>query len=203
MTIASVAALLGAMLAIAIVPGPSDLLVIGRSIGLGFTHGLLATLGIIAADYVFVICALLSLGWIAEQLGSLFRIVELVCGVYLVVLGAGAWRARPVTAAPTVPPGAGSAYASLASGFLLALGDPKAIFFYMGLLPAFVDPATATWREALIVMLAATVTIAGIKLFYAALAGRARVWIMQPRLSLVSGTVLAGTGAWLIWRAVA
>jgi threonine/homoserine/homoserine lactone efflux protein len=204
MTIAGVAALLGTMLAVAIVPGPSDLLVIGRSIGLGFAQGLLATLGIIAADYVFIICAIYGLGWVAGELGPLFRIVELVCGAYLAALGVLAWRSHAVASEAPVSAGTSASYASFTSGFLLTFGDPKAILFYMGLLPAFVDPAAATWREVLIVMLAATATIAGIKLVYAAMAGRARAWIARPhfqrRLSVSSGFVLIATGAWLIVR---
>ena len=33
------------------------------------------------------------------------------------------------------------------SGFLITFGDPKAILFYMGLLPAFVDMATVASAE--------------------------------------------------------
>lgn len=192
------------MLAVAIVPGPSDLLVIGRSIGLGFTHGLLATLGIVAADYVFIVGAIYGLGWIAGELGPLFGVVELFCGAYLVALGVRAWRSDAIASGVAVPAGASTGIASFASGFVLTLGDPKAILFYVGLLPAFIDASTATWREASIVMLAATVAIAGIKLVYAAMAERARAWIArghrQRGLRASSGAVLVATGAWLIAR---
>ena len=87
-------ALTGAMLAIAIVPGPSDFLTVGRSIAAGFRHGVAVTLGVIAADYVFILAAALSLGVIAEQLGELFVVIKYACGLYLISLGIMTWVSR-------------------------------------------------------------------------------------------------------------
>jgi len=91
------------------------------------------------------------------------------------------------------------------SGFLITFGNPQAILFYMGLLPAFVDIATVVWADALIVMAAATVTIAIVKLSYAYLADRARALFENSRARMIinrlGGGVLAGTGVFLLLRA--
>lgn len=204
MTTAATLALFGTMLAIAIVPGPSDFLVVGRSMAAGFTHGLGVTLGVIAADYIFILAAVLSLGVIAEQLGGLFVVVKYACGLYLIALGVATWVTRSGSAGDTYAR-RGPWLASVSSGFLITFGDPKAILFYMGLLPAFVDMATVTWGDALIVMAAATVTIATVKLSYAYLAGRAGVLLRNRRarrvMNLLGGGVLAGTGLFLLLRA--
>ena len=201
MTIGATLALLGTMLAIAVVPGPSDFLVVGRAAAAGFAHGLGVTLGVIAADYLFILAAVLSLGFIAEQMGSLFVIVKYVCGLYLVGLGIVTWRAR--NQSPGEVDGRSSSWvASVSSGFLITLGDPKAILFYAGILPAFVDMETVTWRDALIVLAAATVTIAVVKLSYAYLAGRARSLLENGRartaMNILGGGVLAGTGVFVL-----
>lgn len=201
MTVGATLALIGTMFAISIVPGPSDLLVVGRSAAAGFIHGLGVTLGIIAADFLFIVAAMLSLGFIAEQMGGLFVIVKYACGLYLIGLGIVTWRSRPESADDV--DGRRSSWAmSVASGFLITLGDPKAILFYAGLLPAFVDMETVTWRDALIVLAAATVTIAVVKLSYAYLAGRARSLLENGRaraaMNILGGGVLAGTGVFVL-----
>lgn len=192
------------MLAIAIVPGPSDFLIVGRSMAAGFAHGVGVTLGVIAADYIFILAAVLSLGVTAQQLGGLFVVVKYACGLYLISLGIMTWASRSNSVGNT-PAHSGSWVASFSSGFLITFGDPKAILFYMGLLPAFVDMATVAWADVLIVMAAATVTIATVKLSYAYLADRAQALFENHRARLVmnvlGGGVLTGTGVFLLLRA--
>lgn len=204
MTLSATLALLGAMLAIAIVPGPSDFLTAGRSIAAGFSHGLAVTLGVIAADYIFILVAALSLGAIAEQLGTLFVLIKYACGLYLIWLGIMTWKAHS-TLMEDAPTRSGSWVASFTSGFLITFGDPKAILFYMGLLPAFVDMTTVAWIDILTVLVAATVTIAAVKLSYAYLADRARALFENRRARLImnvlGGGVLAGTGIFLLFNA--
>lgn len=204
MTASATLALLGTMFAIAIVPGPSDFLIVGRTMAAGLTHGLGVTLGIIAADYIFILAAMLSLGVLAEQLGDLFAVVKYACGLYLIWLGITTWRTRDTSIGDT---GArsGSWFASFSSGFLITFGDPKAILFYMGLLPAFVDMATVTWIDFLIVMAAATITIATIKLSYAYLSDRARALLENNRARVLmnglGGGVLTAIGVFLLLQA--
>ena len=99
----------------------------------------------------------------------------------------------------------GSWVASVTSGFLITFGDPKAILFYVGLLPAFVEMTTLAWTDILTVMAAATVTIATVKLSYAYLADRARALFENSRARLImnvlGGGVLAGTGLFLLLNA--
>jgi len=192
------------MFAIAIVPGPSDFLVVGRAAAAGFMHGLGVTLGVIAADYLFIFAAVLGLGFIAAQMGDFFVVVKYACGFYLIALGVATWRSRNGPAEDSN--GLTSSWtASVSSGFLVTLGDPKAILFYAGLLPAFVDIETMTWGDALIVMVAATATIAVVKLSYAYLAGRARLLLENGRartvMTALGSGVLAVTGVFLLLRA--
>jgi threonine/homoserine/homoserine lactone efflux protein len=200
-TAASILTLAGAMLAIAIVPGPSDFLVVARSITAGFAHGAAVTLGVIAADYVFILAAIFSLGLIASQFAELFAVIKYVCGFYLIALGVAMLCTRNEQ---QVESGlqTGSWVASLSSGFLVTLGDPKAIFFYLGFLLAFVDMANATGRDAVIVMAVATVTIAVVKLSYAYLSGRAKKMLETDRARTVMQTVgsgvLVATGAFVL-----
>jgi threonine/homoserine/homoserine lactone efflux protein len=83
---------------------------------------------------------------------------------------------------------------SIAAGFLTTVGDPKAILFYLSLLPAFVDMTAVTWRVALLVLVAATLTIASIKLGYALLSVRAKTYL-ESRNALVKTSAVSAAAA--------
>ncbi|WP_437938126.1 LysE family transporter [Sorangium sp. So ce341] len=70
MTPGNTVALLGTMLVLAIVPGPSDIAVVARSVASGFTSALFMIVGIVAADLVFIVLAVYSLTAIAELMGG-------------------------------------------------------------------------------------------------------------------------------------
>ena len=79
------------------------------------------------------------------------------------------------------------------------IGNPKAILFYMGALPGFLDLSRLEWREmAAIAVVSAGVPMAG-NLGLAAFLGRARQLLSSPvamwRLNLGSGLVLIAVGA--------
>jgi threonine/homoserine/homoserine lactone efflux protein len=64
-------------------------------------------------------------------------------------------------------------FSSFVSGLLIALGDPKAILFYMGLLPAFMDLSNVTIVDTVFIMTAATGVIVSVMASYAYRAGSA------------------------------
>lgn len=193
MTVTQFVALLATMLAIAVVPGPSDLLVVGRSIAAGFSHGVAVTVGVIAADYVFILVALFSLGFIANELSAVFAVIRYGCGLFLIGAGIATWRSRDRNATVRSERSRSLA-ASFAAGFLTTVGDPKAILFYLSLLPAFVDMTAVTWRVALLVMAAATLTIASIKLGYALLSVRAKTYL-ESRNAHVKASAISAAAA--------
>jgi len=204
MTGHNIVLLFGAMLVLTIVPGPSDFAVVARTTTSGFAHGLLLIGGIIVADFLFILLAVYSLAAVADALGGLFVLVQYVCGAYLIWLGLNALRTRPrpVAASET---GGYSGVSSFLSGLLITLGDPKAILFYMGLLPAFVNVSDVSLTDTITVMIIATVAIGGVKTAYAYLADRARSVFSnaaaQRWLNIAAGIVLVGTGVNLFWRA--
>ena len=193
MTAHSLLALIGTLLVLAVVPGPSDIAVVARAASAGFLHGALMTAGIIAADLAFIVVAVLSLSAAADMLGPMFAGVRYLGGAYLLWMGLALLRRAPKT--DTAPlPTAASPVGSLAAGFTITLGDPKAILFYLGLFPAFVDLPSITVHDTVIIMLAATGVVGGVKLTYAWLADRARTFLDDPvaarRMDRIAGVLL-------------
>lgn len=200
LTTTSAAALFLTMLVLSATPGPSDFAVVARSLASGFRHGLLMVLGIVAADVLFILLAVLSLGVLAETLDGLFMWVRYACAAYLLWIALQLWTVKSQTGGLTEPVAASGA-GSFMGGLMITLADPKAILFYMGLLPAFVDMPNITVADAVSIMFIATVVICGVKLSYAWLANRARRLLgnqqARRRLDRLSATVLAGLGLYL------
>jgi len=192
------------MLVISAVPGPSDFLVVARAVTSGFAHALVVTAGIIGADFALIAIAMFSLNSIAAVLGPWFFVVELLSGTLLLVLGASSWRARSL-ARDGQPESSASAIGSFAAGFSITLGDPKALLFYIGFLPAFVDLTQLRLSGAATVMLAAMLAITVVKVSYAALATKAVALLESPRargrFAAVGASVLVLTGIVLLIRA--
>ncbi|ASC73248.1 putative membrane protein [Halomicronema hongdechloris C2206] len=201
MTGRHIATLFGTMLVLAVVPGPSDVAVVARSLISGFTQGLIMVVGIVMADLLFIVLAVFSLAEVADSLGALFVIVNYGCGLYLIGLGIHALRSRPhsieVSDVRQYP-----GYSSFLVGLLITLADPKAILFYMGLLPAFVELSTITVLDILVIMLIATTVVGGVKGTYACLANQAKGVFknsrLRQRLESIAGCVLLGIGLFIV-----
>lgn len=171
MTVAGMAALFGAMAVLAAVPSVSVLAVTSRSASHGFGHGAATSLGIVAGDLVFVLLAVFGLALLVEALGETFFLVRYLAGALLIWLGVSLWRA-PVRPEDGDAPEA-SLLSSFMAGLLLTLADQKAVLFYLGLLPAFVDLAAISLMDVAAVAAVTIVAVGGVKLGYAYAADRA------------------------------
>jgi threonine/homoserine/homoserine lactone efflux protein len=103
--------------------------------------------------------------------------------------------------AETFPAGNRSLAASFASGFLLTLGDVKAIAFYASLLPVFIDLTTLTVIDMLVLAMITIIGVGSIKLAYAVaasrLAIRANGTALQKVMQRSAGAAMVGAGSWL------
>jgi threonine/homoserine/homoserine lactone efflux protein len=196
-------ALFAAMGVLATVPSLSVLAVSARAASAGFRQGAWVTLGIVAGDTVFIVLAIFGLQWLAAALGDAFVWLKYLGAAYLLWLGFRLWRADTAVEAQAAG-GVAASTSSFMSGLLLTLGDHKAILFYLGFFPAFIDLAALTLADALAVVVIAAIAVGGVKLAYAAAASRAGL-VAGPRLgrmlNRVAGGVLLAAGVYLMFRA--
>jgi threonine/homoserine/homoserine lactone efflux protein len=172
--------LLGALIVLAIIPSISVLAVSARAAAFGFTHGLFTAIGIVVADILFILIAVYGLVFVAELMGEQFTLVKYLGGVYLIWLGVSLWRADTKTRS-SGEIGESSLGSSFLTGFLITLGDQKAILFYLGFFPAFVDLERMTPVDTLLIILIAILGVGGAKLVYAYLADRASLIFKNTR----------------------
>jgi len=192
------AALFGAMALLAAVPSVSVLIVSARAASAGFGHGALAAAGIVAADILFILLALFGLALLAEVLGDAVIWLRYAAALWLAWLAFGLLRAGAAPG-PEAPPRP-TRLSSFMAGFLLTLGDQKAILFYLGFFPAFLDLAAMTAADAIAIVLIAIVAVGGVKLAWAFAAARTGgiVGAKAGRaLNLAAAAMLAAVALWL------
>ena len=86
--------------------------------------------------------------------------------------------------------------AGFAAGVAVILANPKAILFYMGMLPGFFDVAALAWPDvAAVLAVSAAIPLAG-NLALAALVGRARA-LSSPR-AVARANRIAGSALILV-----
>ena len=205
MTLDAAAALFLAMAVLAAVPSVSVLTVSARAAALGFLHGACAALGVVVGDIVFILLAVFGLALLVEALGDLFFLVKYLGGAYLIWLGLSLWRSR-AQAARIERTGRSSLASSFMTGLLITLGDQKAVLFYLGFLPAFLDLSALSYLDVIAVVLIAIASVGGVKLAYAYAADRAGA-VLGSRtgaaMNVAAACVLIAVGAFMLAGAIA
>ncbi|HUV21227.1 MAG TPA: LysE family translocator [Gammaproteobacteria bacterium] len=191
------------MIVLAIVPSVSVLAVTARAVAFGFTHGLFTALGIVFADILFILVAVYGLALLAGMMGDQFRLIQYIGAAYLIWLGISLWRAdAQARAADSVRQSSWSS--SFLSGLLITLGDQKAILFYLGFFPAFIDLSTMTPLDTLIIVLIAILGVGGAKLVYAYLADRASAMFRNSRalhgINILAACIMITVGVALLLK---
>ena len=131
-----------ASLALIVIPGPSVLFVVGRSLAAGRRGGLLSVLGNELGVIPLLLAVAFGIGAVVSASVVLFTIIKIIGAGYLAYLGIQAirHRNRPV-AVEAEATRAGSDWRMLRQGFIVGLTNPKTIVFLVAILPQFVDPA--------------------------------------------------------------
>lgn len=189
-------AFFGIMLVLAAMPSSSVLIVVARSATSGFLHGLLVALGIVTGDIIFILIAILGLSLLAETMGSMFVLIKYLGATYLIWIGISLVlsRSKAVKSGDIVEE---SFTASFMSGLLFTLADQKAILFYLGLFPAFIDLASLTLPDIGVIVLIALVAVGGVKVLYAYMAIRVVSLISstaKQRMNIVAGCLMISIG---------
>lgn len=184
-----------------VIPGPSVLFVIGRSLALGRLGGLLSVVGNAIGMLPLVAAVALGVGAVVAQSVVLFTIIKFVGAGYLVYLGVQAIRHR-ADAAAAVNGGAAprSHWRQLGEGFVVGVTNPKTIAFFVAVLPQFVSFSAGSIPLQLFEFGVVFIVLALIcDSVWALAASGARAWFARsPRriehLSATGGVMMIGLG---------
>ena len=128
-----------------LVPGPTALLLLCRSLSHGGRATIPLVIGVVAGDLVAMTLSMLGLGAMLLTSATLFTACKWLGALYIVYLGIKTWRA-PALALTAAPPVAGF----MREAFVVTALNPKAILFFVAFLPQFVDTAKNGWPQLLI-----------------------------------------------------
>ena len=187
-----------------VIPGPSVLFVLGRSIALGRRGGLLSVLGNALGMLPAIAAVALGIGALVAQSVVVFTIVKVIGAAYLVFLGIQAIRHRRTRAMPDASVAPRSTFRLLIEGFVVGITNPKTIAFFVAVLPQFVDHAAGgiplqLAELGLVFFLLALVMDST----WALIAGTARDWFARSpkrveRLGAAGGVMMIGLGGVLL-----
>ncbi len=165
-----------ASLAFLVIPGPSVLYIVARSLVQGRRAGVVSALGVQAGGLLHVLAAALGVSALLASSATAFSVVKYLGAAYLIFLGirkllaahhapAGADQEPP---APTPP------RALFWQGALVNALNPKTALFFLAFLPQFVDPAAGAVAPQMLALGALFLTLATLSDgTYALLAGTA------------------------------
>lgn len=184
----------GALVVLFITPGPVWLALIARAVSGGFGAAWPLAVGVIVGDIVWSLAAILGVSWVVQEVDGAMTVLRWVaCAIFLWLgvslirhAGGGISTNRRLTR-----PGK---LAGFTAGAAVALGNPKGILFYVGVLPGFFDIARIGAADiAVIVAMSALIPLAG-NLCLALFVDRMRRFIRAEgavrRLNIGSGILL-------------
>ncbi len=191
-------AYVAACLVITVIPGPTVTLIVANSLTHGARAGLLNWLGTQFALGLMMGVLAIGLTSIIATMGVWFDWLRLLGAAYLIWLGWKLLRSQGGIAQQADAPKPRSGF--VLQGFLVALGNPKALLWFGAFIPQFIDPSGDYVRQVILLGLTAMACAALSDGGYAVLAGGARNLMSKSRVRLVSrigGVCLMGGGVWL------
>ena len=131
-----------------VVPGPSVLYIVARSIERGRLAGIVSVLGIGAATLVHIAAAALGLSALLLSSSAAFNAVKYLGAAYLIYLGVRTLLSREELRSIEGRKESASYLRVFGQGFLVNLFNPKTALFFFAFLPQFVDASrgNVTWQ---------------------------------------------------------
>lgn len=188
----------GGMALLWLVPGPVWVALTARAISGGFTSAWPLAVGVALGDLIWPMAAVFGLSWILSVYGDFLQLLHWVAALTFVIMGLLLMRkvAGPIQADNRLTrPGR---LAGFLTGVAAVIGNPKAVLFYMGVLPGFFDLSQVNGIDiTAILAISALVPMIG-NLGLALFLDRARRMLSSPdsirRINVISGVLLIGVG---------
>lgn len=189
-----------ASLLLIVVPGPSVLFVIGRSLALGRQAGFLSVVGNELGGLVPVAAVAFGVGGIVAKSVVLFTLVKMLGAAYLAYLGVQAIRHRNdgLGHAANTHRTQRTGWLTVRQGFIVGATNPKTIVFFVAALPQFVSfSAGGVAAQMMVLGLAFTIIAFLCDSIWALLAGTARGWLASSptrvsRIRTTGGGLMIG-----------
>ena len=188
----------GALFVLFLTPGPVWVALIARALLGGFHAAWPLALGVVVGDALWPLLAVVGVAWLVDSIDGFMAVLRWVAAAIFLLMGLALIRNAGKTISRDSRLTRPGMWVGFVAGLLVILGNPKAILFYMGVLPGFFDLRTVTWADVVaIVALSIAVPLIG-NLILALFVDRVRQLLSAPgalrRLNIVSGCLLIAVG---------
>ena len=200
MTISFLDALLytGAIFLLFLTPGPVWVAIIARAISGGIHSAWPLALGVVVGDVIWPLVAIFGVSYLVSIYADFMVILKYVGALMFLFMGLALLRKPAEVLAKDNRLTAPGMWAGFVAGLLVIMSNPKAILFYMGVLPGFFDFRAITfWDIVVICTISLVVPFIG-NVALAAMVDRMRRFLASPeavrRLNIGSGIALILVG---------
>ena len=177
------------------VPGPVWVALLARALSGGFAAAWPLALGVTLGDFLWPALAIFGMGWVLSVYGEALHVLRWIAAATLAVMGALLIAKSGTLMSADSKMTRPGRLAGLMTGVAAVVGNPKAILFYMTVLPAFFGDVSRLTAVDIACILAVSVAVPlvgnlGLALFL----DRARVLLSNPArvqmLNRISGGLL-------------
>lgn len=193
-----------AVLILAIVPGPATALVVRSSAVRGTRRAIPTIGGLELGNFAWALGSAAGLAALVAASQLAYNVLRVVGAITLIVLGVLAWRAARRTHSAAEPaddgqePETGRWQATLGTGVVTNLANPKAAAFIVAFYPQFIPSEAPIFLATIVLGIVHVLVDAGWYLLVAVAIGKVRGLFMRSRvrawLERISGSVLIGLG---------
>jgi threonine/homoserine/homoserine lactone efflux protein len=179
-------------------PGPVWVALIARGLSGGFQGAWPLALGVVVGDALWPVLAIFGITWVTSVFSGFMTLLQWAAVLIFVAMGVGLLRKSESIGGADSRLTRPGMWAGFIAGVAVILGNPKAILFYMGVLPGFFDLRTVSaWDICAITAVSIAVPLAG-NLILAGFIDRVKALLSSPgrlrRVNVVSGWMLIGVG---------
>ena len=195
-----------AILILFLTPGPVWVAIIARALASGF-HGIWPlALGVAVGDFIWPLAAMAGVGVLVSLNAHFLNYLAFIAAIIFFVMGFMLIRhadSQPARLTRLTRPSRQNFLAGFSAGALIIISNPKAILFYMGVLPGFFDLRAITLADALAVSFVSMgVPFCG-NIMLGLMVGTSRTILDTPknlkRLNITSGILLIGVGVAILF----
>jgi len=136
---------------VCLTPGPAALLIVAQGMSNGYRRSYWAIAGIALGNAIYFALSATGVAALIVASSTLFSVIKWIGVVYLFYLGISAIRSK--ASALTVTGNAAQATTGMRAfwqAMVVELSNPKALLYFVALLPQFIDPSRPVGRQLLI-----------------------------------------------------
>jgi len=136
--------------AVSIIPGPSMIIALTHGMQYGAKATLATASGNTVASCLQAIISIAGLGAIIATSGTVFMVIKYLGAIYLIYLGIMLWRSPAwdmQSRSEDSKKGQAPLRKMFKQGFIIAIGNPKAIVFFTALFPQFLTAQSTSFSH--------------------------------------------------------